>query len=796
MRIILMSDSICIPTGMGRLTRELALGLQRKGHDLAHIGWFQHSEIPAVQPHGMKCWYTNNNHYGADVLDNIVNKFQPDILLTIGDFWWLHYIADTNICRTRRHFQWCFKGDTEVVTRSGIKNIKEVAVGEEVLSVSPKDGSVSYKKITATHQPWFEGNLVNIKGKYVDFSVTPDHRFLMRPIHKKNMEWMTARNILSMIGSTSRLEFPKTSPVNLERKLLFRAIDYLPDNFEVVFFEEDMELVNAYGIESILRHHASPKVFSATVGEVKKSGIRQDVLRRAIVKGNKKDRSAFPAIMDMGDFLELAGWFISEGSIERGECNRIHIAQQEENKFEISHRREIKSLLDKIGINYKEKKSGFTIAGLPIVELMSLFGDKSRNKRIPEWIFSMSHEELERLFKSMMMGDGTRGGDLYCTISKPLKEDFLRLCLHLGYSAKISSQGVFVRKFRNANAISGSHVSEESYFGQVYCVTVEENGTLLAGRNGKFQFTGNCSYIPVDGEPLCGGIPPAIKHVIEDIDIPVAYTDYAKNAVLKSIFDQETRNRIRTIYHGVDTNMFKPANKKKKQEIRNKYGIEDKFVFLTVCRNQSRKNIPELFRIWKKFSELPETKDKVILWPHMFFNDSMGWNIDDLLTVIGLKNHSIMYFDQIAHSGSEMFLLPEEQLAELYQIADAFILLSGEGFGLPTFEAMATGLPCVLLDHSASGELGAGSRAELVPVGGSLTWTGSHLTQRPVPDFDRAVSSMLKVFSDRVHRESIAKAGYDFAIQYPWARVVDEWHNLFIEHEVPFIKPKKLEVII
>jgi glycosyltransferase involved in cell wall biosynthesis len=406
-----MSDSLNIMSGMGRLTNELCLGLQKRGHEIGHIGWFQHSEIPATNPEGIRCWFTNNQHYGADILDSVVNKFQPDVLLTIGDFWHLYYIADPNICRTRRFFQWS-------------------------------------------------------------------------------------------------------------------------------------------------------------------------------------------------------------------------------------------------------------------------------------------------------------------------------------------------------------------------------------------------SYCPVDGEPIGGGLPPAIKPIIEDIDIPVAYTDYAKNAILKSIFDQETRNRIRTIYHGVDTKMFNPGDKKKRQEIRERYGLTDKFVFLTVCRNQSRKNIPELLRVWKRFSELPETKEKVILWPHMYFDDPMGWKIDDLLQVLELKNRSIMYFDQVAHSGHEMMLLPNERLAELYQIADAFVLLSGEGFGLPTFEAMATGLPCILLDHSASAELGAAGRADLVPIGGSLTWTGSHLTQRPVPDADAALKSFLRVYKDKPYRDSIARAGYDFATSYTWDRVLDDWHALFMEMEIPFMKPKKFEVVI
>lgn len=303
-----------------------------------------------------------------------------------------------------------------------------------------------------------------------------------------------------------------------------------------------------------------------------------------------------------------------------------------------------------------------------------------------------------------------------------------------------------------------------------------------------------CGYIAVDGEPINGGLPPGIIKLIEDIDMPVAYTKYAEKAVLKSSFDVETRSRIQTIYHGVDTNLFKP-NPAKRAELRKKFGLEGKFMFLTVSRNQSRKNIPELFRAWKIFSEMPEFKDKVVFWPHMYFNDPMGWKIGDLMDVLKLRNNSIMYYEQVAYSDSELHLISDEELAQVYQIADAFILLSGEGFGLPTFEAMATKLPCILLDYAASSELGAEGRAEMVPVGNSFTWTGAHLTQRPIPDIDKVVQAMSKVFKDRAHRESIAQKGYDFAVQYTWKRVVDDWAAYFTKKEIPFVAPMELEVV-
>lgn len=303
-----------------------------------------------------------------------------------------------------------------------------------------------------------------------------------------------------------------------------------------------------------------------------------------------------------------------------------------------------------------------------------------------------------------------------------------------------------------------------------------------------------CAYCPVDGEPEGGGLPPSIIPVMADVDIPVAYTEYAKQAILKSVMDQETRSRIKVIYHGVDTSIFKPDTQKR-IELREKLEIQDKFVFLTVSRNQSRKNIPIIFKAWKIFSNLPETIGKVILWPHMFFNDSMGWQIDDLFEILGLKDHSVMFYRHVAYAQSEQHLIKDSDLADLYRLSDAFILLSGEGFGLPIFEAMATRLPCILIDHSASSELGAEGRAELVPLSGTMTWTGMHLTERPLVSVDNVVASMLKIFREKQYRESVSQKGYDYATKFTWEKVVDEWHMLFSSYEIPFIKPMRMEVV-
>ena len=93
-----------------------------------------------------KVYHTSNQYYGQDVFDKVVWQEKPVLVLTIGDSWMCDYIANPNICRTRRSFLWCFSEDTEVVTKTGFKNIKDVSIGEDVISINPETKEVSFTK--------------------------------------------------------------------------------------------------------------------------------------------------------------------------------------------------------------------------------------------------------------------------------------------------------------------------------------------------------------------------------------------------------------------------------------------------------------------------------------------------------------------------------------------------------------------------------------------------------------------------------------------------------------------------
>ena len=74
----------------------------------------------------------------------------------------------------------------------------------------------------------------------------------------------------------------------------------------------------------------------------------------------------------------------------------------------------------------------------------------------------------------------------------------LRLCTHLGitasYNADSGTWRIYVTEDSKNSVRMHRSGSRSTADDGVYCVTVADNHTLLAGRNGKFQFVGQSLY--------------------------------------------------------------------------------------------------------------------------------------------------------------------------------------------------------------------------------------------------------------------------------------------------------------
>ena len=219
------------------------------------------------------------------------------------------------------------------------------------------------------------------------------------------------------------------------------------------------------------------------------------------------------------------------------------------------------------------------------------------------------------------------------------------------------------------------------------------------------------AYLPIDGEP----IPEAWADILKHLHTPVFMSDFggaqfadfvAKMSEADPAWNYYAENPATSISHGVDTDLFKPISKEEKNEIRERLNIpaEWETIFLSVARNVNRKQTPRLLEAFKLFLEtnadataglILHTGDPENHW-------GQGWHLPSLVSRLGLEGRVI--FSDV--DANPCLGITNQDLASLYQIADAHILATGgEGFGLPSLEAMASGIPIVLPDNSTGPEL-------------------------------------------------------------------------------------------
>jgi glycosyltransferase involved in cell wall biosynthesis len=89
--VLWMSDSPDSPTGFGNVTRFVCSGLADLGHRVSILGW-QTKGTPIVW-HSCQLYPTGYSDVGADVLLFYLQRLRPDILITLGNVWWLSWIT-------------------------------------------------------------------------------------------------------------------------------------------------------------------------------------------------------------------------------------------------------------------------------------------------------------------------------------------------------------------------------------------------------------------------------------------------------------------------------------------------------------------------------------------------------------------------------------------------------------------------------------------------------------------------------------------------------------------------------
>lgn len=402
----------------------------------------------------------------------------------------------------------CFSDDTSVVMADGtIKKIQDCNVGERVYSINPKTLMLEKKEIIKTFKYNYNGDMHHYTGHYFDFNVTPNHKFLLQ--HKKNKKDVS-------FYESYEIESQHKLPIHKHTKKIYKnkidILDYLSkENYK---YSIDLNNIHGrtwlckYGLKNVQKkYNCNDRNFIYEYSDIsfKLSAILNNKYTTVYLKSNVQPQSdKIPHKFDNKALSYIIGIYLAEGSTShlqprhynnrnyRGNTYSINIAQDKEINPLVY--KKITDALDLCNLKYSAGKHCIKISGKVFYDfIIENFGNL-KNKHIKKerlW----NELNLKKVFEGLIDGDGTKKSNLFTTKYNCLRNDFINLCVNLGYTFTIKNDGCWRIIYNNsANSFRKVNRTINKYNGNVYCLEIKDNHTLLAGRNGKFNWSGNSLY--------------------------------------------------------------------------------------------------------------------------------------------------------------------------------------------------------------------------------------------------------------------------------------------------------------
>ena len=374
----------------------------------------------------------------------------------------------------------CYDEKTNVLTRNGIKNYKQVTEDDEVLTLNPETTHIEWKKVEKVIVQDYEGEMISYKNSLVDMKVTPNHRMYYFSGDKRALQISKAEEIED------------------------RTAIYLPIG------KWQGEDVRDLEIENIGRINAEDLFYLIGV-----------YLGDGCIKNQEKER-LLKSGLNKEDYMK-----------QRDEKGRFISVKAKEEKIGICHsyrlwfyvprekkgRKRLEEVLNRIGIKWTEHKGGGSIyinKSKSWVDFFTKFGVGFANKHIPTEYLQYSKRLLHKLYLGLIDTDGSYQKDMQepkCifTSSEILKRDIVELMVKLGIHPRVGSRmsesEIDGRKIiptvpnyriasRTCRLGIGKEVSKrKEYKGKIWCLKVADNRNMLVERNGVFAFSGNTDEV-------------------------------------------------------------------------------------------------------------------------------------------------------------------------------------------------------------------------------------------------------------------------------------------------------------
>jgi len=419
----------------------------------------------------------------------------------------------------------CFTGDTEVLTPFGKRKITDLKVGDEIYTLNEKTGKVEVRPIVECQHFVYDGPLVGITSRHVDWRVTENHELF---IGRRKCQSGKAGIVFSKRTAILEASRPGRRYLFRHSKVDSSAKDgggytrislwsHVPSDERLIVIKPNRPWDRRFSRSSRFSHYPFTdrlthskvgrhyRTSKAVIESIAESPDAFETMHDCIlyVSNFEEHGSRGPWSFDPLSLYELIGWYVTEGSIQMGKSKRgyrfarITISQHPRHR---SNRKRITSTISRLGLRPKTWQNGMAFSSKIVADfLRDNCGTGSHDKHLPCFVFSAPVEFRKILLRTMMLGDGNIKRGYYSTVSGHLAKDFRHLAFTLGietstktellrgsspiYRIKMHGRSHHVVASRNFRTVPVAGLD-------VYCVTAQDNHTIYAGRNGKFGWIG------------------------------------------------------------------------------------------------------------------------------------------------------------------------------------------------------------------------------------------------------------------------------------------------------------------
>lgn len=315
---------------------------------------------------------------GTEYLYNGMTGEKIKSMISIGPTYYQrlkHIVADKMHCLTMDH---------DVLTEGGWKSFTELKETDKVATL--RDGKLRYERPRKLlYYPDFEGELYHIKTQQVDLKVTTNHRM-----------YVSFCRTRGKVCSDYEMHYAED--------IYGKHVKYKKDaDWDCHDYQFKLE---------------------------------------SLVDGNNITREE--KVLNMDEWLKFFGFWIAEGWTSS--CKDKRWKNTMTNKVQIcqvkKHTREmIISVIKNLGYNPTVTDDKISISDKQLFEYLQPLSKGAPFKSLPDWVWKLSKQQCRLLIEYMILGDGSvndKDNNVNCyyyTSSIALADDFMRLCLHAGWSA-------------------------------------------------------------------------------------------------------------------------------------------------------------------------------------------------------------------------------------------------------------------------------------------------------------------------------------------------------------------------